>query len=113
MKELRKEKTNIVFSTQPDWTIQNDESQSGNIHNPAEQDLRIHLERKGGGKYVTVIKGFRGSLQEMKSLGQVLKRFCGAGGTIKHNNIHIQGNVRNKVLELLLSKGYHGKLSGG
>ncbi|MBT3299409.1 MAG: translation initiation factor [Candidatus Marinimicrobia bacterium] len=80
---------------------------------PKEQDIRIHLDRKGGRKIVSVIKGLSLNGNDFKQLAKELKSQCGVGGAVKDGYILIQGDHRNKLQEILKSKGYHVKLSGG
>jgi len=80
---------------------------------PAQQDLRLWLDRKGGGKVITVVKGFIGKSADLEALGKQLKSLCGSGGTVKDYEVQIQGDHREKVITWLLSKGYKAKKAGG
>lgn len=81
---------------------------------PSQQDLRISLSRKGrGGKTVTVITGFQSAASNLMLLLKTLKNHCGSGGTLKDNTLEIQGDHREKILQLLQNEGYKAKLSGG
>lgn len=81
---------------------------------PKKQQLEAHFSNKGrGGKTVTIIKGFDGSPQELKALEKELKSLCAVGGTIKGNNILIQGNYRDKIIAHLQKQGHQVKRVGG
>jgi translation initiation factor 1 len=80
----------------------------------SKQYLEAHFSNKGrGGKTVTIIKGFEGSPEALKSLAKVLKQHCGVGGSIKDNDIIIQGKMRDKIMEFLLKEGHQVKRVGG
>ena len=106
-KKSRKNRTGIVYSTDPDY--ENDytgESESKTLP-PDEQDLRIMLDRKSrGGKQVTLITGFIGTDEDLKSLAKNLKSKCGVGGSAKNGVVELQGNHRFKILELLEKMGF-------
>ena len=78
------------------------------------QELEAHFSNKGrAGKTVTVIKGFEGEASELKELAKMLKNAVGVGGTIKNGEIIIQGNYRDKLMELLTEMGHKVKRVGG
>ncbi|HEX8269646.1 MAG TPA: translation initiation factor [Flavobacterium sp.] len=103
----------FVFSTNKDFEFEN-ESNSGEIVPAGKQRLEAHLDKKNrGGKVATIIKGFEGNEEDLKSLGKMLKSKCGVGGAVKDNEIIIQGNFRDKIMEILKSEGYNVKRVGG
>jgi len=113
-KKHRPDKNGIVFSTNPDFVFQEEESNEADL-SPAQQKLRIHLDRKQrGGKEVTLVIGFAGSESSLQELAKFLKSKCGVGGAAKDGEILIQGDHRDRVLQLLLEKGYsQTKKAGG
>lgn len=104
----------IMFSTDPDFVYE-DAADEKLVELPnAQQDLRVMLDRRNrGGKAVTLITGYRGTELALQSLAKALKSKCGVGGTAKDGEILIQGDFRDKVLDILLKEGYKAKKSGG
>lgn len=104
-----KQRLGMVYSTNPDFeyeTKNSNDSQPDTIPN-AKQNLRISLDKRNrGGKMVTIVADFKGSENDLKELGKTLKSKCGVGGSTKDGEIIIQGDFRDKVLELLLDMGY-------
>ena len=102
----------FVFSTNPDFKPLLDDTEE--FLDPSEQLLLCHFEKKGrGGKQVVIIKGFEGPEEQLKELGKELRQFCGVGGSVKNNEILLQGNVRDKAMDKLISLGYGTKRIGG
>ena len=78
------------------------------------QNLEAHFSNKGrAGKTVTILKGFSGSPGEIKNLAKILKNKISVGGSIKNGEIIIQGNFRNKIIEILEDMGHKVKRVGG
>ena len=102
----------FVFSTNNNFEFDKEENQE--TLTPNQQFLEALFSNKGrGGKTVTVIAGFIGSEEDLKSLGKMLKTKCGVGGSVKDNEIIIQGNYRDKIMEILKKEGYNVKRVGG
>jgi len=81
---------------------------------PNQQSLRVEASRAGRkGKTVTIIRGFQASQETLAELLKTLKSHCGAGGTLKENELELQGDHKQKIVEFLLKLGYKAKGSGG
>ena len=106
-KDNRKERLGIIYSTNPDYSYQyQDEAEEATL--PKEkQAIRISLDKRNrGGKTVTLITGFRGTNEDLVALGKLLKVKCCVGGAVKDSDIIIQGDFRQKILEILTKEGY-------
>ena len=91
----------------PDATTPDEDTGGQDILMPGKQILRIFLDKKQrGGKEVTLIRGYQGSEDALETLGKQLKSKCGVGGSVKDGEILLQGNHRDKVLQILLEMGF-------
>jgi translation initiation factor 1 len=102
-----KERLGVTYSTNPDYSYKyQDETEEATL--PKEkQAIRISLDKRNrGGKTVTLITGFRGTNEDLIALGKFLKVKCGVGGSAKDGEIIVQGDFRQKILEILVKEGY-------
>lgn len=115
MAKKKNKRIGIVYSTNPDFEYKNASQEEAELLPPQQQVLRVMIDRKKRkGKEVTLITGFVGPEDDLKALGKLLKTKCGVGGSTKNGEILIQGNQREKVVELLKAEGYsQTKASGG
>ena len=108
-----KERLGVVFSTNPDFQYETTEESEATTLPPQQQNLKVWLDRLKGGRVATVVRGFVGSTEDIEALGKDLKRRCGVGGTVKDGEIIIQGDHRERVMQLLAEAGYRCKRAGG
>jgi len=114
MGKNKKNRVNVVYSTNPDFNFDHEEDEIEETLDPNEQLLYVSIDRKQrGGKEVTLVEGFVGLEEDLKDLGKFLKSKCGVGGTAKDGIIIVQGKFKDKVAELLEGKGYKVKKKGG
>lgn len=105
-----KSRLGMVYSTNPDYQFEQEESCEQETLPPKEQKLIVRIDKKGrGGKQVTVVEGFVGKEEDMEALGKMLKSKCGVGGSVKDGDILVQGDQREKIINILLSLDYKAK----
>lgn len=106
--------SNLVYSTNPDFNKWDDNKEEVLTPEPGSQKLYVSLDKKQRrGKKVTLVTGFVGNEDDLKNLGKMLKSKCGVGGSVKDQEIIIQGDFKEKVKDLLLGIGYNCKIKGG
>ncbi len=102
-----KKRLDIVYSTNPDFHYHEESQEEENTIEKAKQPLQISLDKRNRkGKTVTLITGFVGTHHDLEILGKHLKTKCGVGGSTKEGEIILQGDFRQKALEILQKEGY-------
>ena len=105
-------KGGLVYSTNPNFKPE-EETEDEESVKPGKEQLKVYLDRLGGGKLLCRINGFTGKTGDIEILGKLLKQKCGVGGTVKDREILIQGDHREKIILLLIKEGYKAKKAGG
>ena len=105
-----KQRLGVVYSTDPNFNYAKEETVQEETLEPSKQRLTVTIDRRNrGGKQVTLVSGFVGTQEDLAALGKTLKVKCGVGGSAKDGEITIQGDLRDKVTELLKNMGYNAK----
>ena len=112
MGKNKKNRKGIMYSTNSDFEYEYANQEMETL--PAsKQNLKVYIEKHRAGKIAVIIKNFVGTTDDLKKLGKLLKTKCGVGGSTKNGEVIIQGNMREKVMEILQKEGFHYKRVGG
>ncbi len=100
----------MVYSTDPNFKYTEQTEQEPETLEPGRQKLIVGIDRRNrSGKQVTLVTGFIGRDEDLAALGKMLKSKCGTGGSAKDGEIIIQGDFRDRIVEILTAAGYKAK----
>lgn len=100
----------VVYSTDPNVLHEASIEEQETLL-PEQQTLKVSVDSKHrSGKIVTLVNGFVGKTEDLESLGKLVKTKCGSGGSVKDQQIIIQGDHKAKVIQLLQQLKYKVKL---
>jgi translation initiation factor 1 len=108
-----KNRDGVVYSTSSDFQFNYQQNTAQSTLPAQQQNLKVLLDKNGrAGKQVTLITGFVGTSIDLETLTKLLKTKCGVGGSCKDGEVLVQGDVRNKIVEILTKEGYKAKRVG-
>lgn len=114
-KQKKQRYDGVVYSTADDFDYREAVANTQDETLPiSKQTLKVMLDRKlRKGKVVTLVQGFVGREDDLNALAKMLKQRCGVGGTAKDGEILIQGDFKQRIMEILSAEGYRVKGVGG
>ncbi|QFZ53524.1 translation initiation factor [Oceanihabitans sp. IOP_32] len=89
----------------------NDSEENNNIWLQDDPILCKYEKRKG--KPITILEGYTGATEDFKTLAKDIKKTLSVGGSFKDDKIIIQGDYRDKIMQILKDKGFNVKRVGG
>lgn len=105
-----KQRLGVVFSTNPDFVYETESEPQVKTLEKSRQKLIVRIDRHArAGKQVTLVQGFVGTDEDLAELARTLKVKMGVGGSSKDGEIVIQGDFRDRIVELLVKLGYNAK----
>lgn len=108
-----KNREGVVYSTSQDFQYEYAGNSESDTLPKQQQSLKVILDKSGrAGKQVTLVTGFIGKTDDLESLTKLLKTKCGVGGSSKDREIILQGDLRDKVVQVLIKEGYKAKRVG-
>jgi translation initiation factor 1 len=106
-----KDQLKQLFPEHEEPEIEQTAQQKSNVWLQDEPLLCKYEKRKG--KPITIVDGYNGATSDFKILAKELKTQLGVGGSFKNDTIIIQGDYRDKIMDILKDKGFLVKRVGG
>ena len=94
-----------------DFKEEIEETEKDGLWIPGEA-VECHYEKRNG-KPTTILKGYTEHDGDFKELAKELKKFLGVGGSVKNDEIILQGDYRDKIMKYLKDLGMKVKRVGG
>jgi translation initiation factor 1 len=105
-----KNREGVMYSTNSDFQYSHRQDEEAATLPPGQQNLRVLLDKSmRAGKQVSLVTGFIGTSSDLEVLGKLIKSKCGVGGSVKDGEILIQGDHRDKIVQILMKEGYKAK----
>lgn len=105
--QLKKLFPNHEVSNEPEETIE----ENHELFIQKEPLICKYEKRKG--KATTIIEGYEGEEEDFKLLAKEIKTKLSVGGSFKDGAIIVQGDYRDKIMNILKDKGFKVKRVGG
>ncbi|MEM7626744.1 MAG: translation initiation factor [Planctomycetota bacterium] len=85
---------------------------AGNVCRPQDQPARVRREKRRG-KWTTVVSGLDPAASDLPAVLRDIKKRCSAGGSVTPDGFEVQGDHRDRLVDLLKAQGYPAKPAGG
>jgi translation initiation factor 1 len=71
-----------------------------------EARVKVRMEMRRFRKPTTVIEGLKMNEKDLQELGTKMKKMLATGGTVKDGIVLLQGDHRDRVVEILVKRGF-------
>ena len=109
--DLREQLQNLFPDHEPEEIQEKEESAGPALWLQEEPIICKYEKRKG--KPVTILEGYNGADSDFKQMAKLIKSELSVGGSYKNEQIIIQGDYREKIMEILQNLGFKTKRVGG
>lgn len=109
--DLEDQLRNLFPDHKPEEPNEPEESPDPGFWIPQDTVDCVYEKRKG--KPVTVIRNYNGTREDLNALASMLKKELHVGGGVKNEQIVIQGDYRDRIMNILKEYGFHIRRVGG